>query len=421
MTRIPRIPAYLLAFLALVSGIAAGGRFPEALVPVADGTRAVLQLVILLVPLLILAAVSPAIATLVRRGLAGKFAAVVLAWFLFSSTLAALAGTLAGGMLFRIPLSSGQGDAPALAVRMLRELGTAGPSSFPVLAIGASVLIGLVGARMDPLYRVLGQIERLIGRLGSSLGYAMAPLILALGVMIGVTFGAQLGMSHYGTMILYALGMAIIWWFFYLFVLVRLLGGVRKPGRLLKEYYVPTALFAAGTSSSLATIPVNLAAMNRYGVREEVADFIIPLGAVVHKSASAMQYMAYAPFIAAYVFGLEISWSLMLLVWPFVVVYTAASPGVPGAMGLGLWTAVLFASLLGLEDPLRTTFVGTWVALASGIPDMFRTATNATSDGFTSVIFSHGFNRYFAGDGQSSYVEMPGKTSERGAAGVRGD
>ena len=45
-----------------------------------------------------------------------------------------------------------------------------------------------------------------------------------------------------------------------------------------------------------------------------------------------MQYMAYAPFIAGYLFGLDVNWSLMLVAWPLVVLYTAAAPGVPGRL-----------------------------------------------------------------------------------------
>lgn len=400
-----KVPAYLLAFLALLGGIAAGGSMPETLAPVAAATRWLLELLILLVPALILAAVSPAIATLIRRGLAGRFAAAVLLWFLLTTAAAAFVGIVISAVAFPFGLSTGGEGSLARAVDMLRELGSAGFTAVPVLAIFGSVVLGVVGSRWEWPYRALKRVESAVAKLGSSLGYAMAPLILALGIMIGVTFGAQLAISHYGTIVVYAAAMSVIWCLVYLFAL-RFLGGVRAPWRLLKEYFFPTALFAAGTSSSLATIPVNLAAAKRYGVRDEVADFVIPLGAVVHKDASAMQYMAYAAFIAGHVFGLEINWSLLILVSPVVVIYTMASPGIPGAMGLGLWTAVLFASLLGLDEPFRSTFVGTWIALTSGIPDMFRTAGNATGEGFTTVIFSHNFDRYFGSD-QSRVTGSP--------------
>jgi Na+/H+-dicarboxylate symporter len=276
---------------------------------------------------------------------------------------------------------------------MLNEL-RAGKASVAVLAVLISITIGLIGVKVDAVYSILRRVEHAIARAGASIGIALIPLVLALGIMIGVSFGARLGMGHYALMILYSAGMAVIWWLLYMVILLPRIGRVRDRSRLIKEYYLPTALFAAGTCSSLATIPVNIANVKKYGAREEVADFVVPIGAVVHKGASAMQYMAYGPFIAGYVFGLDIGWAHLLVVWPFVVVYTMAAPGVPGAMGLALWTGVLFASLLQLEDPLKATFIGTWVALAGGIPDMFRTSGNATADGFAAVIFSNRFDKY---------------------------
>lgn len=393
---IRRVPAYIWAFSALVGGIGAGGLLPELLTPVANGTRTALSFVVLIAPALVVGALSPAIASLVRRGLAGRFIGAVLVWFVCSAVVGSLIGMVAAGIIFRIPFSVG-GGALEDAAGMLSELRSGGGASTAVIAIVVAIVIGIVGVKSEAVYAVLQRVERAIARAGASIGIAIVPLILALGIMIGVNFGARLGMSHYGLMILYSAAMAVIWFLLFWLGVLPLLGGVRDRGRLLREYYLPTALFAAGTCSSLATIPVNIANARRYGVRAEVADFVIPIGAVVHKGASAMQYMAYGPLIAGYVFGIEIGWSHLIMVWPFVVLYTMAAPGVPGAMGLSLWTAVLFASMLGLEDPQRATFVGTWVALVGGIPDMFRTSGNATADGFSSIVFNHHFERRFRG------------------------
>jgi Na+/H+-dicarboxylate symporter len=395
--RLGRVPSYVWSFVALTLGVLLGGAAPVALEPVAAGTRALLGVLVAIAPLLVIGALSPAIATLVRRGLAGKFVAAVLIWFIAASLMGSLLGMLIGAALFRLPLLPSAG-AVADAAMMLGELGSGGKASIAVIAIIIAIVVGLVGVRFDGLYAVLRKVERGIARAGATIGFAMVPLILALGIMIGVSFGARLGMGHYGLIILYAAGLTAVWWLIYYALILPYLGKVRDRWRLTTEYFFPTALFAAGTCSSLATIPVNLAHAKKYGVRDEVADFVVPLGAIVHKGASAMHYMAYGPFIAGYVFGLDIGWSHLLAVWPIVVVYTMAAPGVPGAMGLALWTAILFASLLGLADPVRTTFIGTWVALAGGIPDMFRTSGNSTADGFAAVIFDRHFDKHFAKD-----------------------
>lgn len=371
-----------------------GGAFPALLTPIADGTRWVLSIIVFVAPALIVCALSPAIATLIKRGLAGKFVGAVLLWFVFATVLGSLLGLLVAAIVFRLPLTPATG-AFSDASSLLTEL-RGGKTSIAVVAVALSIVIGLLGVKVEWIYRVLRRIEHAIGRASTSITVALVPLLLALGIMIGVSFGARLGMGHYALMIIYAAGMAVVWWLLYFAILLPIVGGVKDRARLIREYYLPTALFAAGTCSSLATIPVNIANLKKYGTRQEVADFVVPIGAVVHKGASAMQYMAYGPFIAGYVFGLEIGWAHLLVVWPFVVLYTMAAPGVPGAMGLALWTGVLFASLLRLEDPLRTTFIGTWVALAGGVPDMFRTSGNATADGFAAIIFSNRFDKYFS-------------------------
>ncbi len=382
--------------MALVAGLAAGGFLPGPLAPVADATSTLIGWVVAVVPLLILAALSPAIATLVRRGLAGRFAGAVVLWYVFTSTVAGLIALVASAAIFRIPLAAGDQGVWAEAVAMLHSLGEGGASR-PLLAILAGVLLGLFGARHDPTYRVLRRMADAIERAGGSLAYIMLPLILAFGVTLGVRFGASLGLSHYLTMTGYTAALVLVWWAFYTFVLVRRVGR-RRVGPVLSGYYLPTAMFAAGTCSSLATLPVNLGNAKKVGVRDEVADFVLPFGAVVNLDASALAYLAYGPFVVSYVFGMELSWVMMLAAWPAVVLFTIAAPGLPAGMGTALWSATLFASILGLEGQAQGDFVASWIALSGGIPDMLRTATNCTGDGYTAIIFDGRFDELFARD-----------------------
>ena len=96
MSNLRRIPSYTWTLLALVFGITLGGLFRQLLEPVAQGVGTLIRVIVALVPLLIIAALSPAIATLVRRGLAGRFAGAVILWYVLSSALAGLIGLLAG-------------------------------------------------------------------------------------------------------------------------------------------------------------------------------------------------------------------------------------------------------------------------------------------------------------------------------------
>ena len=391
-----RIPGYVWTATALVAGLAAGGLFPGSLAPVARATATLIEWIVAIVPLLILAALSPAIATLVRRGLAGRFAGAVVLWYVFTSTLAGLIALMASAALFRIPLTTADRGVWTEAAAMLRSLGEGG-ASWPLVAILAGVGVGLFGARHDPTYRRLRSLARGIENTGGALAYVMLPLILAFGVTLGVRFGARLGLSHYVSMTAYTAALVLVWWAFYTFVLVRRVG--RRPtGPVLSGYYVPTAVFAAATCSSLATLPVNLARAKSVGVRDSVADFVLPFGAVVNLDASALAYVAYGPFVVSHVFGLELSWMMMLAAWPAVVLFTVAAPGLPAGMGTALWSATLFASMLGLEGPAQGEFIASWIALSGGVPDMLRTATNCTGDGYTAIIFDGRFDEFFQGE-----------------------
>jgi Na+/H+-dicarboxylate symporter len=221
----------------------------------------------------------------------------------------------------------------------------------------------------------------------------MIPLILCFGITIGVRFGAKLGLEHYTNIILYTVFLYLLWWSLYLFFVKMI---TRQPTmRVLKEYLLPVSLFAAGTCSSLATLPVNLAHVKKFGVRKEIADFIVPFGAVANMDGSALFYLAYAPFVVSFIYGFNISWLVMIIAWPAIVLFTIASPGLPAGMGTGLWSATLFASMLGIQDPDKGIFIATWVALASGFPDMLRTAVNCTGDGLSAIIFESVYDRRF--------------------------
>ena len=395
MLRLRRIPAYLLTFSALVLGIVLGGLFTETLNPVARGTTYLIRVIVALVPLLIVVALSPAIATLVRRGLAGRFAGSVILWYLLSSAVAGLFGLVVSSLIFGIPFTSEGIGAWTEAMKMFRAFGEQPGASLPLLAIVIAIALGAVAVRIESLYAFLQKIEKGITDVGGKIGYFMIPVVFLFGISIGVRFGARLGMGHYATMTAYTAGMCLVWWLFYVFVIVRRVAGCRVK-RVITEYYVPTAVFAAGTCSSLATLPVNLANAKRYGIRDEVADFVLPIGAVVNLDASTLMYMAYAPFVLSYVFGIEVSWTILLVAWPALVLFTVAAPGLPAGIGTALWSATLFASMVGLTGQTHADFVATWVALSGGLPDMFRTATNCTGDGFTAMVFDSGFERFFA-------------------------
>jgi Na+/H+-dicarboxylate symporter len=390
--------------LVLLVGIGLGGLFPTRLEPVSLFVIVLIRWIVRLVPVLIFMALSPAIAGLVRRGRAGRLAAAVVGWYLLTSVIAGFFGLLVSTFLFDVPLSGGADTGWSQAGGMLATLGGSG-ASVALVAIGVAIGVGLAGAKSDGLYGWLAVVEGWISSAGPKIGRVLIPFIFLMGISVGVQFGARLGMANYLAMTVYTAFLSLVWWALYVLVVLRIVA--KQPvGRVLGTYYVPTAVFAAGTSSSLVTLPVNLASVKEYGVSDEVADFVLPFGAVMNLDASALAYMAYAPFVLSYVFGVEVSWTLLLAAWPAVVLFTVAAPGLPAGMGTALWSATLFASMTNLAEPLRSEFIVTWIALSSGLPDMLRTATNCTGDGFTAILMDHFFGND-DGDGAEPLTGIP--------------
>jgi len=387
------VPAYCWTLFALVLGIVLGGFFPEAFAAIASGTTAVIKFIVSLVPILIFAALSPACATLVKRGLAGKFASSVVTWFVLSSAFAGLIGVIVSATLFGIPFSGKETGIWSEAVRMFHVFGEQSGASYPLLAIVFAIVIGVIAVWIKPLFILLSKVEKAISKMGQALSLFLIPILFCLGITIGVRFGPKLGMGHFLTMVFYTFILCSLWSMFYVLVITKL---ITKTGikRLITVYFLPTAIFAAGTISSLVTLPINLTNIKKYGVRDEVADFIIPFGAVTNMDGSALMNIAFVPILLQYIFGMDISWTVMLIIWPAVVLFTIAAPGLPAGMGSALWTSTLVASMLGFEEPLKSSFTTTFVALYGGIPDMFVTASNCTGDGLTAVMFDNFFKRF---------------------------
>jgi Na+/H+-dicarboxylate symporter len=152
-----------------------------------------------------------------------------------------------------------------------------------------------------------------------------------------------------------------------LFVLITRL----NPLRFLRKM-LPVMLFAFSTSSSNATIPLNLETLERKcGVDEKVASFTIPLGATINMDGTAIMQGVAVIFIAQ-AFGIDLSLAAL-----FTVVITAvtASIGTAGVPGVGTIMLAMVFSSIGLPAEGVAMIMG-----VDRILDMGRTAVNVTGD-----------------------------------------
>lgn len=139
----------------------------------------------------------------------------------------------------------------------------------------------------------------------------------------------------------------------------------------------PAQLLGFSTSSSLATLPLTMERVEKkLGVHEEVASFVLPVGATINMDGTSLYQAVAAVFIAQAV-GIDLTFSQQLII---VITATMASIGTAGVPGAGIIMLVIV--LQAVDIPIEG------IALILGVDrilDMIRTAVNITGDAAVSV------------------------------------
>ncbi len=164
--------------------------------------------------------------------------------------------------------------------------------------------------------------------------------------------------------------------------LVRVFGGL-SPRRFFRVMS-PAQLLAFSTSSSNATLPVNLECAEKLGVREEVRTFVLPLGATVNMDGTSL-YQSVATVFIAQAFGTDLTWTQQLTIVLTAVLASIGSAGVPGA---GMVMLVIVLQSVGLESAGIALVVA-----VDRILDMMRTVVNVTGDAMTAVLVDRWMGR----------------------------
>ena len=201
---------------------------------------------------------------------------------------------------------------------------------------------------------------------------AFAPIgVTALMAGLIISYGGEL--SIFVALGTYALCVACAMFFLLLLfypALIRLLSGM-SVGKFLKATY-PVQLFAFTTSSSAATLPVTMEAVEKdLHVSKETAAFVLPVGTTINMDGASC-YQAISILFIAQVLGIDLSLSQILVVVGMTVLSSIGTPAIPGGSFVIL-TMVLtsvgippegLALIIGIDRPL----------------DMLRTAVNVTGD-----------------------------------------
>ena len=186
------------------------------------------------------------------------------------------------------------------------------------------IAIGDAGA---PIVRALDAVATLMLKVTGYVMYAapfavfaaVAGSIATEGLGIIVTFGKFMGGFYLALAILWALllgaGAAVI--------------GVPRIGGLLKAIREPF-LITFATASSEASYPKLLEALERFGVPNRIASFVLPLGYSFNLDGS-MMYCAFASLFIAQAYGIHLGWAAQISMLLLLMVTSKGIAGVPRA------------------------------------------------------------------------------------------
>ncbi len=139
----------------------------------------------------------------------------------------------------------------------------------------------------------------------------------------------------------------------------------------------PAMMFAFSSASSVATIPYNVESTRKMGVRSEISNFVLSLGATINMDGTAIYLGVTSVFIATCC-GMDLTMQQYIAIALSSTIASIGVPGVPGG-ALALMAMVFASAGIPIEG----------VAVAAGVDrlvDMGRTTMSITGDASCAVV-----------------------------------
>ncbi|GGD59753.1 dicarboxylate/amino acid:cation symporter [Lacimicrobium alkaliphilum] len=235
-------------------------------------------------------------------------------------------------------------------------------------AVLGAALLSIPAQQSKPLFELLGALQEVSLRI-VSWAMVLAPLAV-FGLITKLV--ANLGIEVLGGMLVYVL--TVLLGIVILATLYLLVAKFTWPGpiRVFIGHIRELLLLAFSTSSSAAVMPISLdVTENKLGIHADIARFLIPLGATINMTGTAL-YQGVATVFLAQVFGVDLSLASYLFIVTMAVAASIGSPATPGA---GI--IILSMVLEGVGIPAAG------IALILGVDrilDMCRTSVNVLGD-----------------------------------------
>ena len=391
-----RLTTYILIALAL--GILAGyllnisletpAKYADAMSLI---TTLFLRLIKMIIAPLVFSTLVVGIARMGDAGEVGRIGLKTLGWFFLASVMSLALGLILvnlfrpGDMLKGTLDMAAHADLATTSLTLKDFITHLVPSSIvdgmaknEILQIVVfSLFFGLaaaaVGRKADPLIEAVDGVAHIMLKVT---GYVMqfAPLAVFAAVS-GIIAKEGLGvLKTYGVfMAEFYLGIAILWG---LLIAAGFVFLGKRIFALLTEVRGPT-LLAFSTASSEAAFPKTLEGLERFGVRNRIAAFVLPIGYSFNLDGS-MMYCTFAAVFIAQAYGIELSMGTQISMMAVLMLTSKGMAGVPRAS-----LVVIAATLSQFNIPEAGLVL---LLSIDHFLDMARSATNVIGNSIATAV-----------------------------------
>ena len=379
----------------LVNLYGAGSALPDQYVRyVSILTDVFLRLIKMIIAPLVFATLVVGIAKMGDASTIGRVGLKTFAWFISMSLVSLLLGLVMVNILQpgigveltlpEIAASTGLNKASLNLPEFVRHI-------FPVSIFDAmakneilqivvfAVFFGVgaagMGTRADEFIRNLDMLSHIMLKITTAV-MKLAPVAVFSAVSSVIAEnGVSILMTYGKFMLSFYAAIAALW---VVIILISSLVLKKRTLTLVKMLREP-ALLAFTTASSEAAYPMTLERVERFGCKNKIASFVLPVGYSFNLDGS-MMYCTFAAIFIAQVYGIEMELSQQLLMLLVLMITSKGIAGVPRAS-----LVVIAATLSQFNLPEAG------VLLILGVDhflDMARSATNVLGNGLATAVIS---------------------------------
>ncbi len=328
-----------------------------------------------IIPFIIIAFVAPGIAELGKG--ASKLVGLATGIAYLSTIIAGTLAYLLGKTLLPLLLNSNGLNTVDNTVSTFFTISIP-PMMGVMTALVTAFLLGLGMAHIKEknLYDIIKDFQKIVQKVIKAIIIPLLPFHIA-GVIGTMSYAGKVAsiFSSFGKVFVLIIALQTTYVIFQYLVACQI--AKKNPVTSIKNM-LPAYFTAIGTQSSAATIPVTIRSVLKNGVDEDIADFVVPLGATIHLAGDTIT-LTLASMAVMTLSGQTVSFAAM---FPFILmlgVTMIAAPGIPGG---GVMASLgLLEGMLGFGGMQKSLMIALHLA-----QDSFGTATNIMGDGAISIL-----------------------------------